>query len=246
MLQPRLLLRFSLVLVVVGTVLLYPWSFVDRGYARFFCGWNNALFSRFWFWSDGHAVFIDLRDTDIFEQVDAATPGDLPRGVKLLARSASLDTLVLVMNRSVPSTFGQRRVSSRLSGYWPTAGLVALLVATPIPWARRGWSLLAGLLVLHAFLALRMSVELLVGGLADPAKKYALFHPGEYWFGMLKRMDEVLVQNPAVPFLMAAAIWLFVVFLGSSTALFGRQDEEEPQQKGDRAAGGQGKVQGHG
>ena len=46
------------------------------------------------------------------------------------------------------------RIGSRLDGYMPTTFVLALIVATPIPWRRRWRALLWGLLVVHVYVAL--------------------------------------------------------------------------------------------
>ena len=41
-------------------------------------------------------------------------------------------------------------------GWWPTACVIAMVLATPLPWRRRGFALLGGVLIANAILMLRI------------------------------------------------------------------------------------------
>lgn len=211
MLQRKLIIRFSLLLGLYATVLLFPWPGLERAYGRLFRGAADVLFHRFWFWQDGHARFLDLRSPHLREDIDLATPGELPPSFAPPAPTEVLDTLVLIMKRSHPSTFGELRISSRAMGYWPTAWLAALILAKPMPWSKRGRALLWGLLLIHLFIAFRLSIKLLAGGFAA-AKVYTLFHPGGFWQDVLRRLEEVVVENPTVSFAVPTIVWFIVAF----------------------------------
>lgn len=59
------------------------------------------------------------------------------------------------------------RITSR--GWWPTAILIGLLVATPLPWLRRIGTLLAGLLILDALILARLaSMAVMLYGASEP------------------------------------------------------------------------------
>lgn len=241
MLHPKQILRFALLVGVYATVLLIPWQVVERGYAAVFRAESNFLFSRFWLWPEGRARFIDLHRSpqEVFTDIDLATPGQLPRSFRPPVAEDVRDTLVLVMNKNQPQTFGQFRISSRLVGYWPTAWLVALVLAKPMSWRRRGWGLLWGLLLVHVFLAFRLSVKLLAGGFALSGKAYALFTPSPFWADLLRRLDEVFVEDPTVSFVIPTLIWFVVAFTWKEWASWRKMfagDDEETMER-DRAAG---------
>jgi hypothetical protein len=63
-------------------------------------------------------------------------------------------------------------------------------------------------------------VLLLKGGFADPAKKYALFHPTEFWQDVWRRAGEVFANNPTFAYVVPVFIWLLTVFV---VHLFGRK-----------------------
>lgn len=232
MLQFRQILKFSLVAVILTTLLLYPWSFVDRGYARAFQAANTQLFSRFWFWSAGQAVFIDLHAKDLVQRMDDATPGDLRTVPQLpvLRPTDVLDTLVIIMNREKPGPFGQFRIGSRQLGYWPAAWLLALILAKSLPLKRKVWALLFGMLLVHAFIAFRISIKLLEGGLAVPAKKYAVFQPGEFWSDVLKRANQIFVEDPTISFVIPTLIWFLVAFTRQDWAAVRQLAVREPDE----------------
>lgn len=232
MLQPKQLLKFSLWTVLLTTLLLYPWSFVDRGYARAFQAVNTQLFSRFWFWKSGQAVFIDLHAKDLVQRMDDATPGDLRtvRNLPVLRSTDVLDTLVIIMNREMPGPFGQFRLGSRQLGYWPAAWLLALILAKSLPRKRKLWALLLGMLLVHAFIAFRISIKLLEGGLALPGKKYAIFQPSEFWVGMLKRLNQIFVEDPTISFIVPTLIWFMVAFTRHDWAAVRQLAVREPDE----------------
>lgn len=181
---------------------------------------GNVVFSRFWFWPEGSVRFVDLVAEDVLTQVNAvllrpkplAPRIQLPPNFKLPAATAELDVLMVYQNQRTVGKLGFVRTSSRNNGYWPTVFLVALILAKRMRWSRRGWALLWGLILVHGFIAFRLSINMLATGFAVPGKSYALFEPNEFWLTTLRRADEVFVQNPTVSFVVAAFIWLVVAF----------------------------------
>jgi len=213
MLPRRAILRFSLTLAALYSLMVVPmmvsWPGARAAYAGLFRAAGDIVFTRFWLWSEGHVRFFDLHSADLADEIDRATPGALPEGFETMAATDELDTLMVIMNRQVPGTFGQLRISSRLAGYWPAAWLVALTLAKPMPWRRRGKALVGGLILVHAFIALRVSVTIAHAGYAAD-KAYALFDASALWRDILGRADTLLLTNPTVSFVVATFIWLVV------------------------------------
>lgn len=208
--SPKLIIRFAVLVVVFYTLLMIPWPGLERGYAGIFRSGGDALFSRFWFWSSGNVRFLDLHSEKLFEELDAATPGQLPRGVKLPEAAGVKDTVMVLMNSAKPGTFGLLRTSSRYLGFEPTAAVIALSLATPIVWRRRTWVLLWGLFWVHLFIALRLTLTL-GGEFFNPAKKYALVELSPFWLKTLGRAGEVFSDNPTATLVVAMFIWLVAV-----------------------------------
>jgi hypothetical protein len=85
--------------------------------------------------------------------------------------------------------------------YAPTACVLALLLATPIAWSRKGRALVAGLGLVHAFIALRFALQVIYGfSLAG----------GRTELGMLGFATEILSSDYHVTYVAAIVIWLFV------------------------------------
>ena len=232
MLEPKRIVRFTLLFVVSFGILMGVRQWVAQPYANLFRWGGNVAFSRFWFWGDARVRFLDLKAADLRDQIEhdlrrhvreamglPADPAAVrlppsftpppPRGVK--------DTLMLLWNRSTPN-FGALRTSSRMIGYSPTIVIIALFLATPTSWRRRGRGLLWGLLLIHAFVFLRLSLTIATNFAGT--KSYALFHPSEFWMGVLTKVEEVVVHNPTCYLAVAVVIWLLVCFLTGSFSAF--------------------------
>ncbi len=209
MLPPKQLGRFFLVVLLVYAVLMAPWPGLQRGYAYLFRAGGNAFFSHSFWFSAGKVRFLDLHSSDLVADFNAVIPGKLPPGFEPPGLQGVKDTLMVLMNRRVPASIGQLRTSSRYVGYGPTAVLIALVVATSLPWSRRGWALLWGWLLIQVFIAFRLTLTLTANGFAAE-KDYALFHPNDFWRGVLTRVESIFSDDPTVSFVVPAVVWLLV------------------------------------
>ncbi len=209
---PKQLGRFFLLTGVSFAVLMAPWPGLEHGYAYLFRTVSNAFFTQYWFWPDGSVRFLNLRDLK---------PGDVAPGTPVIHDDRAKDTLMELRSRRAPETVGYLRASSRYSGYETTAVLLALILATPVPWRRRGWAMFGGLLLVHLFIAMRLSLTLAAGGFAAD-KVYALFHPSPFWQRVLARAEGVIADDPTVSFIVPVFIWFLV-------AMWGRPENQEPK-----------------
>jgi len=213
MLAPRSLGRFFLLSLASFLALAAIRVPLDRAYAYLFRGAGNVLFTGFWFWPEGKVRFLNLYAPDQASLINELIPGELPEEYRPLQPEGVKDTLMVLMNHRTPASIGQLRTSSR-SAYWPTAMLIALVLATPLSWSRKGWALLWGLTLIHVFIALRLTLTLLGGGFAVPEKAYALFHPAAFWQRVLTGGQNVLADNPTVSFVVPVFIWFLVALPG--------------------------------
>jgi len=209
MLPRKVIIRFAVFVVFFYSLLMIPWPGLERGYAGIFRAGGDALFSRFWFWPSGNVRFLDLHSERLFEELDAATPGQLPKGVKLPEAEGVKDTLMVLMNSAKPDNFGLLRTGSRYLAYEPLAAVLALSLATPIGW-RRIWVVVWGLFWVHIFIAVRVSL-ILAGEFFNPAKKYALALASPFWLKSLGQAEEVFSDNPTATLVVAMFIWLVAV-----------------------------------
>ena len=175
----------------VGRVLLYyglltwvPWPGVREAYSALYRQGANLLFRRF---SD--EVMISFRS--LTDDKDPA------KDIELATRRRGTDA-----ERTTP-------IDSRLSGFLPTAMVVALTLATPIPWSRRGNALLWGLVWVNAFIAAR-EVSTLLYTLTHPPPFHADLNP--MWGEIAYRVYEIVGQAPATSFIVPVLIWILVTF----------------------------------
>lgn len=219
---PKRLGRFILLFAAVYAPLMVPWpglhqayAGVERAYAWYFRGLGNAAFSEtFWLWPQATVHFLDLRSTDLRRQLQRLVP-ELPADFEPPTAQGVKDTLMALFNRDARGQFGLLRTSSRYVGYGPTVMIVALVLATPLAWRRRAWALLLGLLLIHLFILVRLTLTVTVNGFAAD-KVYALFHPGPFWQGVLTRAETMFSDDPTVSFVVPIVVW-FVVTLRRST-----------------------------
>jgi hypothetical protein len=197
---------FVLRALIVYALMMAPWPGLREAHAAVFRGMGNVVFSRFWFWGDSAVRFIDLR---------GVRPGDLAPGAPMPDVTDAFDTVMELRTRGA-SQVGYLRTSARYVAYLPIALFTALCVATPTSWRRRGVGLVIGLLLVHLFVLLRLTLTLLAGGFAAE-KTYAIFRPGPFWHGVLMRLDGVLADNPTVSYIVPTLIWFVLMFRGLET-----------------------------
>lgn len=209
MLQHKAVIRFAIFFMVIYTVLTLLQSTMERTYASCFRSFGNVMFSQFWIWPEGQVHFIDLFSPDMRDQVNATLPAALPAQIKLPKPEGVQNTLLVLKNRNTPANVGFLRTSSRIIGYTPTAMLISLILATPAHWKKRLWILFWGMLLVHMFIALRLTVYLLYSGYAAD-KPYAIFHPGSLMMDILGRAKTILADNPTFSYLASVFLWLIV------------------------------------
>ena len=216
---PKTILLSATIGIVVYVLLMVPWAGWDREYAALFRTGGNAVFSsRFWIWPEANVHFLDLHSPTLVDDLQAALPPELhlPPRFKPPGPVGVKDTLLVLQNQEMPMSPGLLRTSSRMIGYSPTALFIALAMATPVALTRRVWVLLWGLLLVHVFIAFRLTLYVTSVGFAIASKKYHLFEPSEFWFGTLERATDVFMDNPTFCYVVAIVIWaLVLVALGT-------------------------------
>ena len=171
-------------------LLVAPWPGVMDGYRAFFRAGGNLLFHSIG--STGSVSFEPIpsrdhtKDTKLVLSKQPATPTD-PRPVR---RDMAIKCVYI--------------------GYRPTAFLVALVLAAPVPWRRRLWALLWGLVLVNAFAALRVTLQLL-DAFSDP-NLLALFSLAQPLKITLKILVLVFFHAPEMHYIVPAFIWLLVTF----------------------------------
>ena len=170
----------------MGFVLLYgllvlPWPGVKQAYASFFRAGGNVLFKSFG--SRGSVRFV---------------PPD--------SEHDKWDTEGHLIHRGRP-TYWRIGFSSRRMGYLPTIALTALVLATPIPWRRRGWALLWGILLVNGFVVVRLAVAIIQG-----FRNVDLFVFSPFWNRAVDVTYDVVSISTVTSCVVPALIWLLVSF----------------------------------
>lgn len=143
----------------------------------------------------------------------------------------ALDTLTGDFElRCTNRKLGRRTVhtlKSGMLGLLPTLGVIALCAATPLPFSRRLYRLLFGLVLVHVFILLRLSVAawfwMSEGG------ESAVLPLSDFTRGLLAGARTLLVTSPAVSFVAPLLIWLVVMIRPSEWTLTpGQADRAAP------------------
>lgn len=209
--EPKVVIRFSLLAAIVYAALTWTYPSLDRTYAAYFRGVGNTAFSQFWFWSHARVDFLDLHSDTLLRDVNARLPGKLPEDFTLPTASGVNETLMILKNSHAPAHPGFVRTSSRLIGYTPTAVLIALVAATPLALRRRFWLMVWGLLLVHAAIVIRLTALLLDTGFAEPTKPFAVWRPGPIMSDVINRADVILADNPTFAYVVAVFVWILVL-----------------------------------
>jgi hypothetical protein len=179
-------IRFLSVFALVYGLLMALWAVWGASYCRLYRTGATPLLESF----HGRAIV-------------RFQPADNPRDEVRIAfyDRDSADSL----GRLVPR---QRIVHDvRCGDYIYTAFLVALVVATPISWSRRGRALLWGLLLIHLFMILRLAI--LIGYLLN-TEPVALLALNWFWSRLLLMGTQVLTVNILPAFVVCILIWTLV------------------------------------
>lgn len=101
-------------------------------------------------------------------------------------------------------------VSTANLGYAPIAFLIALVVATPIPWRRKWQSLVWGLILVEAFVVIRSG--LLIAYWFGSPGEIRLYTPGAVSGWIIATAYEFLTHAPGASFLAPTLIWAAVTW----------------------------------
>jgi len=179
----RLLLGFTL----LYGLLIAPWP-----------GWNDAYGG--YFRALGRASFPDSGGRRLI-RFEAAHTGQ-----------TSIDTSITIANRDKADAKGHipaevLGLDTRSVGWVPTALILALTAASPVPWRRRLWALAWGLLLVHLFILLSVSCYIW-----DESADLALTTISPFWKVVADGLVETLITQLGVSFVAPALIWVIVTF----------------------------------
>jgi len=186
--------------IVIFGLLMVPWP-----------GWNGIYGG--YFRALGQAAFScpDEQRVVLFE------PHPMQHGF------SSLDTQMTLGNRSSTDSSGRGRadivdLDTRSLGWMPTALTMALILATPVPWRQRGWALLWGLLLIHAFILFSLQVWIW-----DKSPALSLLNLSPFWQTMMDDLEYTLVTQIGASFSVPILIWILVTIRRENLFAVGRE-----------------------
>lgn len=184
---------FFLSLIIYG-VLAMPWLGLQGVYRAGFCKVGNIVFGSYRFADIGSAYF----------QENPTLEGEK-------------DVTIRMQKLRGRRVRGVLDINSALTGYRALVFFVAMVVATPIAWKRRVWALVWGMLLVNAFVALRVWLKL-YDAFSNPGPAH-FFKLGESTKELLHWCTLMLYTAPEMNFIIPAFIWLLVSFRRNDLAL---------------------------
>jgi hypothetical protein len=185
--RPSALAAFLGVFALVYGALVVPWPSWRQTYAAYFRGFCG--------------LFLARESTDSIVRFRPAPPG------------APLDLQIVLVNPHIVDAVGRAKarvlgLDTRGVGWIPTAFLVALILATAVPWRRRLGSLGLGLLLLHGYLLAAVRVYIWHRSMPE----LAAGAPASLLRWVAAGLEETMVTQLGPSFVVPAAIWILVTF----------------------------------
>jgi hypothetical protein len=176
------------VFIVVYGTLTALWPIFGPSYSKFYRSGASVLFAKFG--SNGVVQF--LRSDNDLEDINI-----------ILCNRAQVD--------SDTNTIAAYQVphSSRYHGYYCTVLLIALIAATPLPLKRKSLAVVWGMLLVHAFIALKMLILIVNAFSTEPL---CLFELSAFFEQMLAIVTKVFVTYITPSFTVSVIIWIVVSF----------------------------------
>jgi hypothetical protein len=176
--------------VIVFGLLAVPWPGWRETYARYLRKSATAACGLF-----------DSKHTIVFAQS--------PFGYK------SIDTVICVANRERLAVGWSKQIAyevfnSRMSAYFPTALVIALVLATGIGWRRRLCALVWGLLWIHVFIAILLGLMIAFTITINP--QLGLYEISPFWQNIVSFLRQFFVVRNGARFATAVLIWIVVTF----------------------------------
>ncbi len=203
------ILRFTLWFAFFAIVFfLLPPKRVYESYGNLFRTAANSTFKSMG--EDGFTRFCAAKNTEA-----GCVPQDaVERVARLRKATEEADSLIVLGARDARGSYGFIRTSSQIVGYYPTALVLVLFLATPILWRRR---LLLGFFALipaNLFIAFRIYVflrtEFTVVKVTE-SKQYAQYVTSPFWLHFLNELQKVLTSQITASFVAAVFVWVMVL-----------------------------------
>lgn len=195
----RLFLALALYALLLGA-----WPLVAWAYRPAFRAAGEFLFGAFGFLEDVRVEF---------------EPGS---GGAIARDTPHMDTLILLEHKVLVGPPAKIPASAFFHAYHPTAVLLALFLgATTLDWRRRRARLVGALLLLHLFIALRLSIAVLYAYRLSNAEGRPMLEIAPATERFLYWMKHLLWVEPATTYLAPASIWALLALGARPIALDG-------------------------
>lgn len=180
----RLAVRFLLSVGVLYALLTAGWGVIGPAYGSYFRTMGGWVFGSF----PGGGVVRFQSDPRAAQEKDS----------------------ILVLSRRGANKGSAVHMSSRYVGYAPTTLVIALILGTPIPGVRRLYALFWGLLLVNAFVLVRVLIGILIiFGTRESVRLYTLTPFTET---LLAYGNEVLCLSVTAMYVVPILIWIPVSF----------------------------------
>ena len=187
LITPKGILRFFCLFLLAFGLLMVPWPRLGRAYTRFYSAGAAFLFGSFG--STGIVRFGLLSDSEhdinvtLYNRAQAGPDGKVP-GIRT-------------------------RHSSRYAGYIYVAFLTALILATPIPWRRKGWALFWGIILIHGLVASTLALRIFHAFNNEPLSMFVL---NPFCRRVLSITHQAVAVNVTFGFVVCVFVWILVSF----------------------------------
>ena len=186
------ILLFCCRFALVYGLLIAPWPGWDAAYGRFFREVGNLIFSRT---NPRHFVIFETGDATI----DAARPTEVLAGDRNLLDAHGYGPMK------------QMELDTRLVSFVPASLIIALILATPLPWRRRVWALWWGLICLYGFDFLQIAIWLLQEPDNSPGG-LALIDLPSFARTVVNHLLDILLDKMDMVGFVPIVIWVLVTF----------------------------------
>lgn len=192
--------------LIVFVLLMAPWPGLHEAYAACLRITGGQLFKTFG--SDGRVHFFP----------SATLPaGEVPPGYEIPRASRGSDIHVRLSSLRAPGRISLLHLNSRIFGYLRTAFVIALILATPIPWRRRWWALVWGSLIVSGLILLQFALALFYAfGLDGPVAQFSL---SPFSRSVVSHLYQFFVVGVAGTYILPLPIWVLVTFRREDSAL---------------------------
>ena len=187
LITPKGIVRFICLFVLFFGLFMIPWPTLGRAYTRVYSASAALLFGSFG--STGIVRFEPSSDCQyelyitLYNQARKGSDGGIARI--------------------------QTCHNSRHAGYAYLSFLAALILATPIPFRRKGWALLCGAILIHGLIALQLWLRILHTFAHEPLSMLALSPLCKH---VLSVTHKAFAVNVTFGFILCFFIWVLVAF----------------------------------